>query len=1019
MTNKLQIRVFLAALAAIVPLAVPAQTTFFQDTFAGGSTVNNASPANPTATSTAYEIVSSKSWNPTPSLAANDLKFGINATTSGSFEAQALFATNAVALVLPGDYIQLTVVFTNTSGLLTEVGQLGVGLYNSGQVKPVGGGYNGTATTSTTGATGGAQNWQGYVAQVNYTGANSRIMTRPAQTETTANDQDLITSGSGSSSYTGQATVGSAVTSSTTLTAGSVYTEVLVISLAGPQSVAVTNFLYSGPDTTGTLLASFGGVATNSTYLTSAFDSLAFGYRAGANASANTINVSSVVVSGSVTPITGPPTITLQPVPVLVAANGSCAFSVAADGVNVTYQWHRNGTNLLNGGNISGATSSQLVISPVAVADAASGTGANGYWVTVTGAGPFSTNSVTNSLTIVTATNLTWTGFGGNTWDVANTVSWQDPAANPEVFTYGDPITLDDTGGGGPVNLSGSYLSPASVTVNSAYTYTLQGSGSIAGPCQLLYEGSGQLTLNVANTYSGGTTISNASAHVYLQNYAGLGTGPVTLALAGGYLEFVNSGSATVGINGDVIVNDDFMFQVDPTSSFGAVLLGNLSGVSGKTLTVNVGSGNTGVTRVRAYGDNTVYNANLNLNSGNLLWATYQSSGSQTYNGVISGAGAVMQKGTITYFNGANTYSGGMNISSGAIGLGIDSVGSPGSVTSGPIGTGPLLMTIDSTTSTTGSGQVFAAGGARTIANTIEYPSGTNNLTLVVGGTNSLTFTAPFTLSGQDGVTAASITSRTIQVTNTAATTISGVISDSSGFGYGLVKTGAGALYLDGINTYTGSTTNNSNTTNAPGLLAGMGTIAGNVFVQTNSSIGGGSAAAMGTLSIGGNLTLAGNGYFRINRAGPSSDNVSVAGTIANVGAGTITVTNLGAPLQVGDTFTLFNKPVTGGAALAVSGGGMNWTNMLAANGTIQVLSAFTASYPTNITFSLSGTTLHIGWPATHQGWILQEQTNALSVGLTMPTNTWFDVAGTGSGTNASITINSTNPSVFFRLRHP
>ena len=59
----------------------------------------------------------------------------------------------------------------------------------------------------------------------------------------------------------------------------------------------------------------------------------------------------------------------------------------------MTYQWHRYGTNLVNGGNISGATSPMLVISPASAADVASG--ANGYYVTVTGPGRLSTNSVT------------------------------------------------------------------------------------------------------------------------------------------------------------------------------------------------------------------------------------------------------------------------------------------------------------------------------------------------------------------------------------------------------------------------------------------------------------------------------------------------------------------------------------------------------------------------------------------------------------------------------------------------
>jgi len=51
-----------------------------------------------------------------------------------------------------------------------------------------------------------------------------------------------------------------------------------------------------------------------------------------------------------------------------------------------------------------------------------------------------------------------------------------------------------------------------------------------------------------------------------------------------------------------------------------------------------------------------------------------------------------------------------------------------------------------------------------------------------------------------------------------------------------------------------------------------------------------------------------------------------------------------------------------------------------------------------------------------HLGWMLQTQKNDFQSGLT--TN-WVDLVGTDSSTQAVVTINSTNGSVFFRLRHP
>src|SRR6185295_15834566 len=110
------------------------------------------------------------------------------------------------------------------------------------------------------------------------------------------------------------------------------------------------------------------------------------------------IDISSITIDGVSTVVTTPPDIISQPVPVIVPAGASAVFSVGAQGFNMTYQWHRFGTNLSNGGNISGATSDTLLISPASAGDVASA--ASGYYVTVTGTGGYSTNSTTNSLSL-------------------------------------------------------------------------------------------------------------------------------------------------------------------------------------------------------------------------------------------------------------------------------------------------------------------------------------------------------------------------------------------------------------------------------------------------------------------------------------------------------------------------------------------------------------------------------------------------------------------------------------------
>ena len=925
-------------------------TTFLSDDFSGGSTLNSASPANPTTTNTSYELVSSKPWVPNPPLLTNrDVKFGIAQTSAGSIEVQALFATNVVPLVLAGDYLQMTVVFTNTAGLLTGSGTMGFGLYNSGQVKPVASGMNGTATTATTGVTGGAQGWIGYVGQINYSGGNSRIMTRPTQSVTTGNNQDLVTSGSSSSSYSGATTVGSTASSTVTLTAGAVYTEVLTITLNAVNSLAITNVLYSGPDTSGTVLAQFGGVASGATYLTSGFDALCVGWRDTKNSGATTIDIASILVTGSVTVISNPPSITSQPVPAVVATGGSGAFLVTADGFNMTYQWHRNGTNLVNGGNISGATSSTLIISPAGAADEASG--ANGYYVTVTGAGNYSTNSVTNALMRVPATNLVWSS-GSSIWDVNGNASWQDTSGNPGLyFTFGDPVTFDDNGGGGTVNFNGPYLSAASVLVSNSIFYTFQGTGSFAGPGSLTYQGSSQLTINNANTYSGGTLISNATANLRLGNLGALGSGPVTLA--GGQMDILVKSSSSSGINNDFVVADNFTMVVEPVDdAYAVVFNGSFSGTAGKTLTINHGSNGSGtnVTRIRASGPSTVYNADLNLSDSTFLWACYQNSPS-TYNGVISGPGAFMQKNSTTFLNNLNTYSGGTTPAAGAIGFGTNSVSSsPPTIDAGPIGTGPLVLMNDSTTSLTGSGTIFASGGPRVVANPIQYLRGSNNLTLIISGTNNLTLSGALTLQGNDGGGAG--TNRTLQVDNTGGTIVSGVISDG-GLGLGLIKTGTNVLTLSNTETYTGPTTVSAGTLQVNGqigsgavtvatngTLGGTGIIGGPVTVAVGGALAPG--ASIGTLTLNNGLTVAGNLVIEVNKAlspGQSNDLVSVSGLLTNIGVGKVIVTNLNpaAPLAAGDRFVLFSSALKNGAAMSVSGAGVKWINNLAVDGSVSV----------------------------------------------------------------------------------
>ncbi len=67
-----------------------------------------------------------------------------------------------------------------------------------------------------------------------------------------------------------------------------------------------------------------------------------------------------------------PPEITAPPLPQMLYAGGTAHFSVTASGAGpFTYQWRKGGSNLSDGGNISGASSNVLTINNVGVGDVA------------------------------------------------------------------------------------------------------------------------------------------------------------------------------------------------------------------------------------------------------------------------------------------------------------------------------------------------------------------------------------------------------------------------------------------------------------------------------------------------------------------------------------------------------------------------------------------------------------------------------------------------------------------------
>ncbi|MGN6552871.1 MAG: hypothetical protein ACTHLW_04025 [Verrucomicrobiota bacterium] len=137
-----------------------------------------------------------------------------------------------------------------------------------------------------------------------------------------------------------------------------------------------------------------------------------------------------------------------------------------------------------------------------------------------------------------------WRGNLSAVWDTTS-ANWTNTLNGSNTYSDGTQVILNDALNPASLNtnitLSGTHA-PLSVTANnSSYDYSLSG-GGLSGSMTLSKLGAGALTLNMANDYSGGSTLF--AGVVRLGNAAGLGTGPITFN--GGRLSSVGAADVTV-----------------------------------------------------------------------------------------------------------------------------------------------------------------------------------------------------------------------------------------------------------------------------------------------------------------------------------------------------------------------------------------------------------------------------------------------------------------------------------------
>ena len=570
---------------------------------------------------------------------------------------------------------------------------------------------------------------------------------------------------------------------------------------------------------------------------------------------------------------------------------------------------------------------------------------------------------------------LKWKG-ANSTWDIGITANW---LSNGVASTYanGDYVIFDDTATG--YTVTGTNLQPGSVLfTNSAHNYTFSAStNTIGGATALTKSGTGTVTFNGTNTFSGGLNILNGTVAVGVALATNwLGTGTITLgdssgannaalsaSVAGAGDLFGNAIVVAAGTTGTLSISaaNAYLYFTGPLALNNNLLL-NL-GNTGKSATFSAMTTETSVNSpaltVAVTNGFAVFSGGVGVGSGGLTFAANSTAGTTTIGpGNVAGSGNltfnVNNNNTLTVSAASINHSG--NLTNSGAGIGATTI-------SGNLGGNVASVVQNSATSalkllganSAYTNNVFVNAGTLTLSSATSLTAA-NLVTVSAGGIldveNSLTIAGLQDGTGAGVVTNASTTARTLTLGGAGTYSFSGSIGDGANGGAKpttLVKTGAGTQTLSGVNTYSGSTIvsngtllvngaiiTNSVIVNAAATLGGNGTIGGPVSVAANGilspSLGTGGASTLTLSSSATNaLTLnGGNGnlVFAVsaNATALTNDGIQIAGTLVLKGANTIALSFPGGTAPAG-TYTLMTYAATNGTGtLALNAAYLNTT---------------------------------------------------------------------------------------------
>ncbi|EDW4655461.1 autotransporter outer membrane beta-barrel domain-containing protein [Salmonella enterica subsp. enterica] len=438
--------------------------------------------------------------------------------------------------------------------------------------------------------------------------------------------------------------------------------------------------------------------------------------------------------------------------------------------------------------------------------------------------------------------------------------------------TYTGGTTIND---GTLVATSVDALGTGDVTDNATLELNTGGTfdNAISGSGQVVKSGDKMLTLSGANSYSGGTLISDGT--LVASNVESLGTGDVT-----------NNATLELNTGGDFTNNISGSGQVVKSGDETLTLSGSNTYTGGTT----INDGTLVATSVEALGSGDVTNdAVLALNTGG------------DFANNIGGTGSVVKSGDETLtLSGTNSYTGGTTISGGTlVATNVEALGT-GDVTNNA--TLELNTGGDFTNNISGNGQVVKSGD-----DTLTF-SGSNTYT---GGTtiNDGTLVA----TSVEALGSGDVTNDAVLALNTG-----GDFANNIGGTGSVVKSGDETLTLSGSNTYTGGTLISSGTLVANDVNAlGTGDVTDNATLMLNTggdfinNIGG-----TGRVEKSGDDTLTLSGSNSYTGGTLISSGTLVATNVDALGSGDVT-DNATLELNTGGTF---DNAISGSGQVVKSG---------------------------------------------------------------------------------------------------